>query len=192
MSQAPRRTVAGLVGLWSLLVLVAGSVSWVAITSVGQDLGQALGTDGRVVAAPTQLPPAPGTSESDSGNASLTASASPQPSPTQAVPTPTVTRTQVLAPGPRPTVTVTTRVTIAAPAPTVPPEGGRATFTSRGGSLTVQCTSGIPYLVGTRPKPGWSVTWSKRNQRLYVRFRTSGDSVEVVTRCDGNQPARVS
>jgi hypothetical protein len=44
-------------------------------------------------------------------------------------------------------VTVTTRVTIAAPAPTVPPEGGRATFTSRGGSLTVQCTSGIPYLV---------------------------------------------
>lgn len=185
MGGSQRRTAAGLIGIWALLVALAGSVSWVAIASVGQGLGQSL---------PGNRSPLSAGAPSEPGSTPAPTTPIPSPSPSSSPPTvrpaPSVTVTKTLTAGARPTVTVTTRVTTTATT-SRGSTGDRETFSTRGGAATVRCDAGEPVLVGTRPKSGWSVTWSKRSGQFVVRFRQDGDAVELTVGCADGQPVRV-
>ncbi len=181
MAGSQRRTAVGLFGIWALLVALVGSVSWVAIASVGQGLGQSLPGNRSAVSA------AGGSSAGvDSERATTPV---PTPSSSSPPPQPSVTVTKTRPAGSQPTVTVTTRVTIAVSARTGTAE--RETFSLRGGAVTVRCESNQPVLVGTRPKSGWSLTWAKRSGQLVVRFTKEEESVEVALGCTNNRPVRV-
>ena len=172
MAGSQRRTAVGLFGIWALLVALVGSVSWVAIASVGQGLGQSLPGNRSAVSA------AGGSSAGvDSERATTPV---PTPSSSSPPPQPSVTVTKTRPAGSQPTVTVTTRVTIAVSARTGTAE--RETFSLRGGAVTVRCESNQPVLVGTRPK---------RSGQLVVRFTKEEESVEVALGCTNNRPVRV-
>ena len=110
MAGSQRRTAVGLFGIWALLVALVGSVSWVAIASVGQGLGQSLPGNRSAVSA------AGGSSAGvDSERATTPV---PTPSSSSPPPQPSVTVTKTRPAGSQPTVTVTTRVTIAVSART--------------------------------------------------------------------------
>ncbi len=159
----PVRRWTAMAGLWLVVVLAVASLTWFVIGRAGRDVGiaQVAVPAGTVSSMPTTPRPATSTA---------------RPTPTETDDddeTPTATRPPGTGSTPRSTPRHTTsrpHPTAAAHPPAPSPATRKATFSTRGGTVTASCTGSTIRLVSATPRDGYRLHQEVGDGALEVSF----------------------